>query len=358
MTTPIDSVLDRALPVARRRNAALRSKIVNLAGRGLPAAAFLDQSRRLILEAEPQMERLLATSLLAAYLKPADELLPAAPPQDETQQPTPFTFEQLPLILPASPPQLPAPFGPLVSSGAGIAPPSVPPILLTPGPSEGGEPIRFPLIERAAQRLLERQVFSRTDFDNLDVESRRTAFTVARVDSLETIGRLQDLVSKSAAEGTTLRDFRRGAKEVLEDSPLSDPHLETIFRTNLAANYSVGQVELLDHPLIGDEFPYVLWTSVHDGRVRPDHLAMERSGIGGTAIYRRDDPLIRLVWPPAGYRCRCHVIPITREDAARYGVAEAVRWVETGEKPATPTWVKRVPVKLPPGWVSAYGVAA
>lgn len=346
--TPIDAILQRALPLARQRSADLRSRLVKLAGQRLPASAFLERARLMIIQSEPGRERLLSTSLLAAYFKPAETLVPEA-----IAKPLPAK----PIILPAP---LPEPFAaPIKMPTAPPMPPAIPPILLTPSPNEGPMPPRFPIIERAAQRLYERQVFTRQDFDNLDVEAKRTAFTVARVQSLDTIGRLQDMVGQAAAEGHTLRQFRDGAEEVLaNDSPLSDAHLETVFRTNLASAYSTGQRELLDHPLISDEFPYIMWAAIRDGRVRPDHLAMEKAGLNGTAIYRRDDPLIQLVWPPAGYRCRCHVIPLTLEDAASYGVREAQEWLRTGERPERPAWVKSVPIVLPVGWVSSVAVAA
>lgn len=323
---PFEPILAKVMPAARRITLSLRERILRLASQRLPTSAFLERARRLILESEPAREQLLSTSLIAAYFRPAEKLVALNPH----------------FIPNPSPP---------------IIPPALPPILGEP-PLEDGPPIRFPLIERAAKSLFDREVFTRQDFDSLDVETKRAAFTVARVDSLETLGRLQDLVGQAAAEGHTLREFKRGAEIVLEDSPLSDAHLETVFRTNLATAYSVGQRELLDQPLVADEFPYVMWTATHDARTRPDHLAMEKAGIGGSAIYRADDPQLRRVWPPAGYRCRCHVIPLQLEDAASYGVREAEKWLKTGQPPALPAWVKSVPIELPRGWVSAGVVVA
>lgn len=340
---PINSILARALPAAKRSAGGLRERLVKLAGQRLPALDFLERARRLILQSEPDRERILSQSLLAAYFQPSETLVPEA----IAKPPVP------PLILPAP---LPTPFAPPMTKTGPIGPlgpPKPPALLLIPSPESGPE-IRFPMIERAAQRLYERQVFTRQDFDNLGVEAKRQAFTVARVQSLETLGRLQDLVGKATSEGHTLREFQRGAADVLaNDSPLTDAHIETVFRTNLATNYSVGQRELLEHPLIADEFPYVLWTATHDTRTRKDHLAMEKAGLNGTAVYRRDDPLLRSVWPPAGFNCRCHVIPLQREDAARYGVHEAQEWLRTGERPERPAWVKSVPIELPAGWASS-----
>lgn len=342
---PIEPILARALAAAGRAAEPLRRQILTLTARRLPAAAFLNEARKLIAKAEPQLRAILQQAVLASYL------LPVAPLVKQVDRPAYRPDDEFPEVLPAP---LPAPFGP----SRLLPPPEQPPtvIIATGDYGDVPPPIRFPLIERAARDLFRRDLFTRADFDALNAESKQLAFTVSRVNSLDTLGKLRDLLTESAAQGTSLRQFQSRAAEVLEDSPLSRPHLETVFRTNLATAYSTGQREILDHPLIGDEFPYVLWTAVHDSRVRSDHLAMEKAGIQGTAIYRRDDPLIQQAWPPASFNCRCHVIPLSLEDAAGYGIREALIWLQTGEPPATPAWVKSVPIIQPAGWVSS-GVA-
>jgi hypothetical protein len=102
---------------------------------------------------------------------------------------------------------------------------------------------------------------------------------------------------------------------------------------------------------VRDEFVYLLWSATHDGRVDPDHLAMEKAGLNGTAVYRADDPIFNTHFPPIRWQCRCVVIPLSVADAAEYGCAEAKRWLETGEPPAQPEFVGEVPAQIPPGWV-------
>jgi SPP1 gp7 family putative phage head morphogenesis protein len=215
--------------------------------------------------------------------------------------------------------------------------------------------IRFPIIEKAARNLAERNVMTRTDFDRLDAEARQRAFTVARVNSLETLQQIRDKLAKQVAEGGaggTLHAFKRDMQPVIQEAgpALSKAHIENVYRTNIASAYSSGQKAVIDAPVIRSLFPYVLWTATHDNRTRADHLAMETAGIDGTAIFRADDPLLRKVWPPAGYNCRCHVIMLTLRDAARRGLKEAIAWLETGKPPAMPSWVQSVPIKLPRNW--------
>jgi hypothetical protein len=102
---------------------------------------------------------------------------------------------------------------------------------------------------------------------------------------------------------------------------------------------------------VADQFPYLLYTAVHDARVRPEHLQLERLGLDGTAVYRRDDPIWSLFLPPWAWNCRCHVIPVDVETAAEAGVGEARRWLRTGVPPAVPQYVAWPDFRPDPRWV-------
>ncbi len=120
-----------------------------------------------------------------------------------------------------------------------------------------------------------------------------------------------------------------------------------------------GQRAVLDHPLVADEFPYLLWSATHDTRVRPEHLKMEWWGPGECAVYRRDDPMWDTLWPPASYNCRCHATPLSLEDAVSHGSHEAREWLRTGRPPITPAWAARpYPITPPPGWPTGGRVGA
>jgi SPP1 gp7 family putative phage head morphogenesis protein len=152
--------------------------------------------------------------------------------------------------------------------------------------------------------------------------------------------------------GGTLRAFQRRVRAEVGDA-LSPARIESVYRTQIMQAYSVGQRAVLSNPLITDEFPYLLWTATHDGRTRPEHLRMETWGQNGTAVYRADDPMFEMLYPPAGYNCRCHVIPLSLEDAARHGSREAQRWLRTGVPPASPLFARKpYPITDPPDWAT------
>lgn len=218
-------------------------------------------------------------------------------------------------------------------------------------PDEGEPLIHFPQIERAALGLAAKQALTRPQYDALAETARMQAFTVAKLTSLDAIERIQRLLEQDIREGGTLREFQARVDASLGESMLSPGHVENIYRTNVAQAYADGQRRMLAHPIIGEEFPYVAYESVADSRRRPEHGWFATHGLNGTNCYRTDDPTAQKFWAPWDYQCRCGMTMLTIEQAARRGVIEAKRWVESGEPPVVPQFVKAPSFDLPSGWV-------
>ncbi len=224
---------------------------------------------------------------------------------------------------------------------------------------DGLPPIRLPLIERAAYDLQRRQILTPAEFAAISTDAKRTAFTVARSVSTQTVDVVRNALLDDVQRGGTLREFRQAVQGAVDHSMAAPHRLEAVYRTHLAQAYSAGQQDVLDHPLVSDEFPYLLYSATHDARTRPGHLQMERLGIQRSAVYRRDDPIWQLFYPPWGWNCRCLVIPLSVEDAARRGIREAQRWLKTGTPPTNPTWVRTPDFRPPPNWpTGTRGIAA
>ncbi len=221
---------------------------------------------------------------------------------------------------------------------------SVPALPAIPGEPE--EPIRLPLLEEAARDLLGRRLLTRAEFDALAARERANAFTVAGLETTAAIARVQAAVSEAAAKGTTLADFIKGSGA---EAFLSPAHAENVFRTNLQSGYTAGMERLLDHPLVGDLFPYATYDAIHDDRVREHHRELEGKGIDGTNVFRRDDPTWAKVQPPWDFNCRCAWTPTTVRKAAERGVSEAKRWLTSGQPPSQPAWV------APPAFLQTEG---
>lgn len=304
------------LGVAKALSARLRAALVRLVGR-TDRFALPEAVRREVARYEPALARTLRDGQVLGWLRAAGAVArtaPALPPDDP----------------PSDPPD-------------GWFPP--------PPPGDPDPPTVFPQVERAARYLATRLDYTTREFAELDAAAKGVAFAVAAAQTLDAVERVRAALVRSVADGDTPREFRAAVREVLDESALSDAQVETIHRTHVARAYSAGQQDVLDHPMVADEFPFVQYVATHDGRVEDTHLAMERLGLDGTAVYYADDPVIRRFWPPWRWRCRCFIIPLSVEDAAAAGVREAAEWARTGTPPVVRTSVKPPPFDLPKGWV-------
>lgn len=264
--------------------------------------------------------------------------------------------------------QVPDRFKPLVEQVSRpplILPPSIqrpvqpPPPLFANAMFDSPPEIRFPKIESAARRLLERGILTRDDFDAASQAARDEAFTVGdniRTDVIETI---RDTIAENLQTGTSLTGFTNRLDERLSASYLGDGHLETVYRTNVQGAFRDGRETLLNNPIVDELFPYQQYVHISDSRVRDEHAQLSKLGLNGTGIYRRDDPFWSTWTPPIDFNCRCTALPLTIRAAAEAGVKEAQRWLKTGEPPANPQWrFDKIPFSPKPGWGSRGRVGA
>jgi SPP1 gp7 family putative phage head morphogenesis protein len=220
-----------------------------------------------------------------------------------------------------------------------IAPPRRPPNVI------------YPQAQRAVDWVASRVPYLADEFEAIDQDARAVGFTVARVQTLRAVQDVRAAIRDDIAEGGTLREFRSRIGRAVDEGALSNAETEALYRTHTARAYSAGQIAVLQSPAVRDQFPYLMYSATHDSRVRKDHLAMERHGLQGTAVYRADDPVWQVFYPPWGWNCRCVVIPIDVATAAEEGVEEAIEWEASGQPPAEPEFVPWPPFELPPGWV-------
>lgn len=276
----------------------------------------MTQLRDVLLENEPWLETSLSESMMSAWLTAAADVV---------------TDIEAPEVLPEA------------------LPDALPEVL----PAEEELLIDLPQVRAAANDLASRQVLSRDAYDMLDMRARQKAFTVARLTTDDALRAVQAILVDDIEQGGTLRDFASRVDESLGAGVLSPSHLENVYRTNVGQAYATGQREILAHPLVADEFPYVAYSATHDDRTEPNHLMMEKLGIQGTNIYRADDPVIRKFWPPWRWQCRCDATHLSVEDAAEAGIREAQEWLASGKPPRTPAHVPHPPFDLPKGWASS-----
>jgi len=262
----IEAIIGRSLLTAETFATELRERLTDLSPDGIlqAARAVLDQF-------EPILAQALTDAELAAWVAGTDSVVRILP-----------SLAREALEVSAALP----PTGRVTSLLAGGA----------------DEPIvRFPLIERAAESLLERNIVTRPEFDTLGREARARAFTVAAQDSEDAISTIRDVLAETIDQGASLGEFRERLGERLDGSFIGPAHRENVYRTNIQASFHQAHDELADDPIVREIFPYQSIDPIDDGRTRENHLALKTLGLNGTNVYRRDDPFWDLFLPPWGF---------------------------------------------------------
>lgn len=203
-------------------------------------------------------------------------------------------------------------------------------------------------------------------------EDHAKAFTVAKAMRLDILQDIRSAIDQALADGTTFQDFKKQMTPILQakgwwgrqrvDGPagpetvqLGSPHrLNTIFQTNIQTALQVGHYRQMTDPAVRAARPYWRYVSVLDDRTRPMHRAWH-----GT-ILPADDPWWGTHYPPNGWRCRCTVVTLSKEELERDRLAVSARpdhgtfeWAnpKTGE-------VITVPRGIDPGWAYNPGKAS
>ncbi len=320
----IDRIIRRSLVTAETISQEIRERLVRRVTAAIrsaesPDIAAVVREARLVLEQfEPVLARALSDADIASWLFGASRVGNRIPKSNISELP------DLEIELPRVPP---------------LNTPQVKPL------------IEFPFLNESIKALQDRKIVTRDTFDQLEDIAKLETFTVAELATEDAIERVQIELLRSIQEGTTLDDFSRALSKNLETSHLGSGHIETIFRTNIQAKAAEGQEVMANNRVFGQVLPYARYDAIRDGRVRDEHLALEKLGLNGTNVYRSDDPIWRHHTPPWGFRCRCTKTFLTIRQAAALGVREAQEWLDSGDPPTDPEFVT-LPFGPDPDFVS------
>lgn len=313
-------ILNHSLKAVRGLSAAARhdlNRALSRSDSGNAILAFVDRYRL-------QLARALTQTQLAALLEGAQEvatklptlathtgavpLPPSLEPQEaaalvERLSGTSDAVERAAIIADLPPEQQDYARHAVIAKEAHTGTP--PPRWAPPAPVAGSpEEIHYPTIEKAVRNLARRNVMTREQYDALDAAARAKAFTVAGVQAQETLTKIRDSLAENIAQGADHETWKRAVLQDMDSGTfMSDAHAETVFRTNVQTAFSDGQETVLSHPMVRSAFPYRERNAIHDDRAREEHLAMEEHGIGGTNVYRADDPVFQLFRSPWSYNC-------------------------------------------------------
>ncbi|ASD67713.1 phage minor head protein [Pseudoalteromonas piscicida] len=153
------------------------------------------------------------------------------------------------------------------------------------------------------------------------------AFTVARVQSMEVLEAIRKYTDTALAEGLTAKQFREQLTPELQrlgwwgktkneqgDSvQLGSPYrLNNIYRTNLQTAYMSGRYRRM--LARSKTHPYWQYVAIDDAQTRPEHKLLHGK------VFRFDDPIWQIIYPPNGWGCRCRVRALTEAQVKARGL--------------------------------------
>ncbi|MGH9580257.1 MAG: phage minor head protein [Terriglobales bacterium] len=166
--------------------------------------------------------------------------------------------------------------------------------------------------EGAIERLRNLTALSRAAFDGLKQQYKLQAFTIAGTSDVRLIEEIQQALVRILEQGGTLADFERAVNALTDEAGierLASFQIETVFQTNIQRAYGNGRFEQMKDPAVAIALPFWKYVTAGDGRVRPNHALMDGF------VARHDDLVWGKWYPPAGFNCRCTVVPILANEA-------------------------------------------
>lgn len=166
--------------------------------------------------------------------------------------------------------------------------------------------------------------------DYLEVKGRAhdQAFVIAKMTDMDMLADMQKSLVTALENNMSFDEWKASVKPSLKEkgwwgkqeitlpngstAPAqlgSDYRLQRIYDTNINQAYHKARRHDGDY----DIYPYAMWQSRGDNRVRPSHQSLDGQ------IFRRDDPYYQSIRPRVAWGCRCDEILLTAEQAAEYG---------------------------------------
>lgn len=168
-------------------------------------------------------------------------------------------------------------------------------------------------------------------------EAHSRAFTVANVATMDVLQDIRQAIDDALTNGETIEQFKNKLKPTLQakgwwgkaiDAATGEilktyPHstepvqygsprrLETIYQTNLQTAYMTGRYQSMKAAVA--THPNWQYVAVLDNHTRPAHRAL------AGRVFRHDDPIWNVIYPPNGFRCRCRVRPLSEQSMVAEG---------------------------------------
>lgn len=170
---------------------------------------------------------------------------------------------------------------------------------------------RFTWLESAWKFLASKKLVKASEFSKLERDAKQAVFTAPGIESKKVLGEIQKSIAESLESGESLAEYR---KKIGNSLDLSKAQTETLFRTETKRAYVAGQESAVKNPIVRAEFPAVVYSATPDTRVRDEHWELD-----GFCCLTSDKAYTVLRRALKDWNCRCTLIPISSDDADRYG---------------------------------------
>lgn len=167
----------------------------------------------------------------------------------------------------------------------------------------------------------------------MDEASRAKAFMVSGYTKAEVLDSFLQALTEAVELGTTKEEFQKKMNTFLEENGYEGVNpfkADVIFQTNLQTAYNAGHYKSMTDDTAVKLRPFWQYRTAADGNVREEHAQMHGK------VYRADDPIWDVWYPPNGFRCRCSVVSLSERQVKERGLTvetkppRKVDW-ETGE---------------------------
>jgi len=174
--------------------------------------------------------------------------------------------------------------------------------------------------DKAIEYFRNKVNFPTEKWDDISGGMHSRAFVVAGVTRDDMLCEFRTAIDSALANGTSIDAFRKDfdnivAKYGWEYKGEKTWRQNVIFNTNIMSAYSAGQWAQIEEDV--DVFPFIVYRTMDDGLVRPEHRAWDN------LILRVTDKFWQTHYPPNGWRCRCWVDQLTEAEAKAQGVSTA-----------------------------------
>lgn len=173
------------------------------------------------------------------------------------------------------------------------------------------------VFKAAVEFLKKKKSVSKEEFLKMDEASREKAFMVSGYTKAEVLDSFLQALTEAVELGTTKEEFQKKMNTFLEENGYEGVNpfkADVIFQTNLQTAYNAGHYKSMTDDTAIKLRPFWQYRTAADGNVREEHAQMHGK------VYRADDPIWDVWYPPNGFRCRCSVVSLSERQVKERGL--------------------------------------